>query len=106
MMPFEAEKVNVAVVLLPHMSNFTDFNQLAAEPDVALRYVASPQELYGADVIILPGSKTTMADLDYLRKTGFEEAFLAHLHRGGGEMMGVCGGLQMLGRTQLQTLSM
>jgi adenosylcobyric acid synthase len=98
MTPFEAETVNVAVVLLPHMSNFTDFNQLAAESDVALRYVASPQELHGADVIILPGSKTTMADLDYLRKAGFEEALMAHVHRGG-EMMGVCGGFQMLGNT-------
>jgi adenosylcobyric acid synthase len=98
MTPFEAETVNVAVVLLPHMSNFTDFNQLAAEADVALRYVASPQELHGADVIILPGSKTTMADLDYLRKAEFEEAFMAHVYRGG-EMMGVCGGFQMLGRT-------
>jgi adenosylcobyric acid synthase len=72
MTPFGAETVNVAVVLLPHMSNFTDFNQLAAESDVALRYVASPKELHGADVIILPGSKTTMADLDYLRQAGFE----------------------------------
>ena len=97
MTPFETETVNVAVVLLPHMSNFTDFNQLVAEPDVVLRYVASPKELHGADVIILPGSKTTMADLDYLRKAGFEEAFMAHMHRGG-EMMGVCGGFQMLGK--------
>jgi adenosylcobyric acid synthase len=98
MTPFEIERVNVAVVLLPHMSNFTDFNQLAAEPDVALRYVASPQELHGADVIILPGSKTTMADLDYLRKAGFGEAFMAHMQRGA-EIMGVCGGFQMLGST-------
>ena len=98
MTPFGTETVNVAVVLLPHMSNFTDFNQLAAESDVSLRYVASPQELHWADVIILPGSKTTMADLDYLRKAGFEEAFMAHMHRGG-EMMGVCGGFQMLGNT-------
>jgi adenosylcobyric acid synthase len=95
---FEIEMVNVAVVLLPHMSNFTDFNQLAAEPDVALRYVASPQELHGTDVIILPGSKTTMADLDCLREAGFEEAFMAHVQRGG-EIMGVCGGFQMLGNT-------
>lgn len=98
MTPFENEMVNVAVVLLPHMSNFTDFNQLVAEPDVALRYVAFPQELHGADVIILPGSKTTMADLDYLRKAGFEETFMAYIDRGG-EMMGVCGGFQMLGNT-------
>ncbi len=96
MTPFGAETVNVAVVLLPHMSNFTDFNQLAAESDVALRYVASPKELHGADVMILPGSKTTIADLDYLRKAEFEEAFRAHVRRGG-EVMGICGGFQMLG---------
>jgi len=93
---FGTETVNVAVVLLPHMSNFTDFNQLAAESDVALRYVGSPKELQGADVIILPGSKTTIEDLDYLGSEGFEEALMAHVKRGG-EMMGVCGGFQMLG---------
>ena len=96
MTPFGAETVNVAVVLLPHMSNFTDFNQLVAETDVALRYVASPQELHGADVIILPGSKTTLADLEYLRQTGFEEALNRHV-ASGGEIVGVCGGFQMLG---------
>lgn len=103
MTPFEAGTINIAVVLLPHMSNFTDFNQLAAEPDVALRYAASPQALYEADVVILPGSKTTISDLDYLRKAGFDEALLAHGQRGG-ETVGVCGGFQMLGReiTDLQ----
>jgi len=93
---FGTETVNIAVVLLPHMSNFTDFNQLAAESDVALRYVGSPKEIQGADVIILPGSKTTIEDLGYLRREGFEEALMAHVKRGG-EMMGVCGGFQMLG---------
>jgi adenosylcobyric acid synthase len=86
MTPFGAETVNVAVVLLPHMSNFTDFNQLAAESDVALRYVASPKELHGADVIILPGSKTTMADLDYLRQfqmLGKEITDPGHVETGG-----------------------
>jgi adenosylcobyric acid synthase len=97
MTPFGAKTVNVAVALLPHMSNFTDFNQLAAEADVALRYVAFPQELHGADVIILPGSKTTLADLDYLRQAGFEEALHNHV-RQGGEVAGVCGGFQMLGK--------
>jgi adenosylcobyric acid synthase len=97
MTPFEANTVNIAIVLLPHMSNFTDFNQLAAEPDVVLRYAASPQALSGADVVILPGSKTTISDLDYLRNAGFEEALFAHGQRGG-ETVGVCGGFQMLGR--------
>ncbi len=98
MTPFGAKTVNVAVVLLPHMSNFTDFNQLVAETDVALRYVGSPQELHGADVVILPGSKTTIEDLNYLRKVGFEQTLLAHVQRGG-EILGICGGFQMLGNT-------
>ncbi len=96
MTPFGRETVNVAVVLLPHMSNFTDFNQLAAESDVALRYVALPEELHGADVVILPGSKTTIEDMNYLRNAKFEEAIAEHGHRGG-EIVGVCGGFQMLG---------
>ena len=94
---FESGMVNVAVVLLPHMSNFTDFNQLTAEPDVALRYVSHPTDLLGADVIILPGSKTTIADLDYLKEHGFEPVLLRHGTRGG-ELIGICGGFQMLGQ--------
>lgn len=98
MTPFGRETVNVAVVLLPHMSNFTDFNQLAAESDVALRYVALPEELHGADVIILPGSKTTIEDLAYLQNAKFEEMIVRHVERGG-ETIGICGGFQMLGNT-------
>jgi adenosylcobyric acid synthase len=96
MTPFEAETANIAVVLLPHMSNFTDFNQLGAEPDVALRYVSSWKDIQGADVIILPGSKTTIADLDYLKGREFEHALQVHRQRGG-ELVGICGGFQMLG---------
>ncbi len=96
--PFESETVNVAVVLLPHMSNFTDFNQLIGESDVAFRYVTSPTELHGSDVVILPGSKTTIEDLTYLRTAGFEKALVAHVKRGG-EILGICGGFQMLGAT-------
>ncbi len=88
--------VNIAVLLLPHMSNFTDFNQLKAESDVVLRYVRSPQELEGADVVCVPGSKTTIADLEYLKKEGFAEALMDHCH-GGTEIVGICGGFQMLG---------
>ncbi|MGE5301693.1 MAG: cobyric acid synthase [Alphaproteobacteria bacterium] len=91
------DKVNVAVVLLPHMSNFTDFNALVAESDVALRYVKSPSEITGADVAVLPGSKSVMADLDYLHEAGFGSALQMHA-RGGGELVGICGGFQMLGR--------
>ena len=95
--PFVAEKVDIAVVLVPHMSNFTDFNALTAEPDVVLRYIKSPREMVGADVIILPGSKSTIADLDYLREAGFTLALQEH-SRNGGELIGICGGYQMLGR--------
>ena len=95
--PFGSEKINIAVVLLPHMSNFTDFNPLGAEPDVAMRYVAHPQELNGADVVVLPGSKTTIEDLGYLYRAGFGERIVNHA-RQGGEVVGICGGFQMLGR--------
>ena len=79
------------------MSNFTDFNALAEESDVRLRYVASPEEATGADVILLPGTKTTLADLGYLRDKGFEALLHHHVERGG-ELVGICGGYQMLGR--------
>jgi adenosylcobyric acid synthase len=94
---FTRDKVNVAVVLLPRMSNFTDFNELAAEPDVGLRYAASPLDLTGADVVVLPGSKSTVADLDYLRQAGFTPLIAAHV-AAGAELVGICGGYQMLGR--------
>ncbi len=94
---FSPDGINVAVVLVPHMSNFTDFNRLADESDVRLRYVADPGDAAGADVILLPGTKTTLADLTYLREKGFES--LLHEHTaGGGEVVGICGGYQMLGR--------
>ena len=94
---FQPDRINIAVVLLPHMSNFTDFNALADEPDVSLRYVSAPEAAVGADVIVLPGSKTTLADLAYLRSKGFEALLRVHVQRGG-ELVGVCGGYQMLGR--------
>jgi len=79
------------------MSNFTDFNVLAAEKDVALRFAASPEDLKGADVVILPGSKNTLEDLDYLVTSGFPATVESHVHRGG-ELVGICGGYQMLGQ--------
>ena len=95
--PFSPNMVNIAIVLLPHMSNFTDFNQLGAESDVALRYVATPRELHGADVVILPGSKTTIEDLRFLKEKGLGERIVHHA-KCGGEIVGICGGFQMLGR--------
>ena len=97
LLPFTADRVNIAVLLVPHMSNFTDFNALAEEADVSLRYVATCEEAAGADAMILPGSKTTLPDLAYLREKGFDRLLLDHVQRGG-ELVGICGGYQMLGR--------
>jgi adenosylcobyric acid synthase len=94
---FKPEFINVAVVLLPRMSNFTDFNALAAEEDVALRFAASLEDLEGADVVILPGTKNTLKDLDYLVTSGFSGALESHVHHDG-ELVGICGGYQMLGQ--------
>ncbi|RMH31268.1 MAG: cobyric acid synthase [Nitrospirae bacterium] len=94
--PFQPDKVNIAVVLVPHLSNFTDFNALAAEEDVIVRYVDNPDQLQGADVVILPGSKTTIADLRDLANRGFVAAIQACPRRGI-EVVGICGGYQMLG---------
>jgi adenosylcobyric acid synthase len=97
MTPFATHTVNIAVILLPHMSNFTDFNHLVAESDVAFRYAASPDNLRGADVVILPGSKTTIADLDYLKQAGWEVGLKQYVSEGQ-ELIGICGGFQMLGQ--------
>lgn len=95
--PFTDTQLNIAVTLLPRMSNFTDFNALAAESDVVLRYARSPMDLLKADVVIIPGSKNTIDDLAYLRHAGFSEALQLHIDRGG-QVVGICGGYQMLGR--------
>ncbi|WP_447603609.1 cobyric acid synthase [Nitrospira sp. Nam80] len=94
--PFAPELVNVAVLLLPHMSNFTDFNAFLNEPDVALQYGASPAHLRRADVIIIPGTKNTLADLRYLKQHGLHDALQPHV-QSGKELVGICGGYQMLG---------
>ncbi|WP_395754991.1 cobyric acid synthase [Edwardsiella ictaluri] len=90
--------LDIAVVQLPHISNFTDFNALAAQPDVRVRYVSHPQALADADLVILPGSKNTLGDLGWLRESGIVAALL-QAHRQRVPVMGICGGYQMLGRT-------
>src|SRR5580765_3847805 len=94
---FKPDLTNVAVVLLPRMSNFTDFNALAAEKDVALRFADLPDDLQGADLVILPGSKNTLEDLDYLVTLAFPDVLESHVGRKG-ELVGICAGYQMLGR--------
>ncbi|WP_312584421.1 cobyric acid synthase [Atlantibacter sp.] len=93
-----ARALEIAVIQLPHISNFTDFNPLAAQGDVRVRYVTSPAQLTAADLLLLPGSKNTLGDLHWLRETGLADALLAQ-HQAGTPVMGICGGYQMLGRT-------
>ena len=93
----EMGKVNVAVVLLRHLSNFTDFNRLEMDERVHLFYTNNTEELQKADIIILPGSKSTLDDLSELRRNGVAQAIL-RAHRQGTTVLGICGGYQMMGR--------
>jgi adenosylcobyric acid synthase len=96
--PLGTDWLRVAVVRLPRVSNGTDVDALATEPGVSVRYVTSPGELAGADLVVLPGSKATVADLAWLRASGLADAVLAHA-RAGRPLLGICGGYQMLART-------
>jgi adenosylcobyric acid synthase len=89
--------LRVAVVRLPRISNFTDTDPLAAEPGVALRFVISPAEIADADLVILPGSRATVADLAWLRERGLADAVVDRAARGC-PVLGICGGYQMLAR--------
>ena len=88
--------VDIAVVRLPRISNFTDFNALEYMDGVSLRYIRSRSEMGDPDLLILPGSKNTMGDLDWLRQSGLAAAVLRHAAKGR-PVLGICGGLQMLG---------
>jgi adenosylcobyric acid synthase len=88
--------LRIAVIALPHMSNFTDFDALAAEPSVALAFVDRPADLAAADLMILPGTKQTLNDLEWLHQRGLVAPLLGHPSRGGC-VAGICGGFQMLG---------
>ncbi len=89
-----AEKLRIGVVRLPRISNYTDFDPLELEPDVSLSYIDEPALVRGVDLLIIPGSKATIADLEYLRTRGFLPAIKAFT----GGILGICGGFQMLGR--------
>ena len=93
----DQSKINVAVVLLRHMSNFTDFNMLEQMPDVNLYYSANPNEIAKADIVLIPGSKNTISDLMYLRKHGLAKTILQAAEDGKG-IYGICGGYQILGK--------
>ena len=90
-------KVTIAVPMLSRIANFDDFDPLRAEPDVDLRFVPPGQPLPVCDLVILPGTKATLADLAFLRAQGWDIDLAAHVRRGG-RVLGICGGFQMLGR--------
>jgi adenosylcobyric acid synthase len=96
--PDAAGAIRIVVPRLPRLANFDDLDPLAAEPDVSLRIVAPGEALPGdADLVILPGSKATLGDLAALRAAGWDIDLAAHVRRGGA-LLGLCGGMQMLGR--------
>jgi adenosylcobyric acid synthase len=96
--PAGTEWLRVAVVRLPRMSNITDVEALAAEPGVAVRLTTSVVDVAQADLVVLPGSKSTVDDLDWLRRNGLADAVIGHAAMGR-PLLGICGGYQMLART-------
>ncbi|PPK63957.1 cobyric acid synthase [Actinokineospora auranticolor] len=95
--PVGTQWLRVAVVRLPRVSNATDVEALACEPGVSVRFVTEPSRLADADLVVLPGSKSTVDDLAWLRRTGLADAVTAHA-AAGLPVLGICGGFQMLGR--------
>jgi adenosylcobyric acid synthase len=90
-------EITIAVIRLPRISNFTDFDPLEAEPSVTVKYLMPNQPLGHPDAVILPGTKTTIADLLVLQKSGMATAIQQYA-AAGGTVLGVCGGFQMLGK--------
>jgi adenosylcobyric acid synthase len=94
--PLVSQSLRIAVIRLPRISNFTDADALALEPGICLRFVSSPAAMDDADLVILPGTKATVADLAWLRARGLDDA-LARRAADGRPILGICGGYQMLG---------
>jgi len=90
------QPLKIAVIRLPHISNFTDFDSLAYENDVAIKYVRVKDDLEDADMLIIPGSKNTIGDTRYLHNSGLTQA-IKQAHQQGAVIFGVCGGFQVLG---------
>lgn len=91
-----ADALRVAVLRLPRISNFTDVDALGLEPDVDVRFATSPRDLRSVDLVVVPGTRATLADLDWLRSRGLDAAVIEHA-RAGGAVLGICGGAQLLG---------
>jgi adenosylcobyric acid synthase len=90
-------ELNISVIRLPRISNFTDFDPLESEPTVGVKYISPKQELGHPDAVIIPGTKTTIPDLMLLQKSGMAEA-IQHYAAAGGTVLGICGGYQILGQ--------
>lgn len=101
----ETKKLDIVVIRLPYISNFTDFDALRDEPDVEVRYVNQVNMLGAPDLVIIPGSKNTLADLKFLQANGMA-ARLRSLWEEGRPMIGICGGYQMMGRMVRDPLQM
>ncbi len=101
----DAEALRIVVVVLPHIANFDDFDPLAREHSVQLKYAREASQIGKPDLIIIPGTKTTATDLAYLRRSGMAEA-IVRLAASGTALIGVCGGLQMLGATIADPMSL
>ena len=93
----QSAELNVAVIRLPRISNFTDFDPLEAEPSVNVRYLSPKDDLGHPDAVILPGTKTAIADLLILQRTGMAEA-IQNYAAAGGTVLGICGGFQLMGQ--------
>jgi adenosylcobyric acid synthase len=96
--PRGSQWLRVAVPRLPRISNSTDIEALACEPGVLVRWVSQPADLVDADVVVVPGTKATVADLGWLRERALDQAILAHA-ASGRTVLGICGGFQMLCRS-------
>ncbi|NKS73325.1 cobyric acid synthase [Rhodococcus hoagii] len=94
--PIGDEWLRVAAIRLPRISNSTDVEALACEPGVSVHWVSEPSRLADADLVVLPGSKSTVTDLEWLRRSGIGDALIRRA-RAGGAILGICGGYQMLG---------
>lgn len=94
--PIGREWLRVAAIRFPRISNSTDVEALACEPGVAVHWVTEPSRLADADLVVLPGSKSTVSDLEWMRRNGIADALVERANRGG-PILGICGGYQMLG---------
>jgi adenosylcobyric acid synthase len=90
----DEREIDICVIKLPRMSNFTDFDAFRFDEDVNVRYILSPEEIGEADMLVIPGSKNTIEDLRWLKQAGFQKAIQGYT----GIVFGICGGYQMLGK--------